>query len=615
LPPLLRDLGLWFWRLGPGNPILVRVVFAGGKRLRHLWIRTGYLAVLTVAVIVGVLIAQSQAGGGASLAALAKSATRVFEYISIVQMGMVCVLAPVFAAGAITQERDAQTYHILLATPLSNAQIVLGSLLSRLYFVIVLLLASVPLFCIMMVWGGVTGREIILTLALCVATATVTASVAIAVSVMKVGTGRTIFSFYLAIGLYLMGVWAAARLPALIPSESEPAPGQIDRMSWLAAFHPFLALWVVLNKTPAPDPSTTAHYGFPWAQWLAYPHGSFIVMSLLISVALVCVSMLFVRRGAKVGEQTLLGRLFRTERYRGADSELSRKPRHVWSNPVAWREAVTRAAAGSGGRMRLALIAAGGLAAVMLLVAYWKGLPAGAVRLWLKGLVGVELGLALFIVTATAATSMTREKEEQTLDLLLTTPLESRHLIGGKIRGLVAFALPMLFLPAASILLFVLFDLFSGRGSRAPGPVVHAENLLTLPVVMVAFTAFASMIGLRMSIHQRRTVVAVLLSVAVVLCVFAITASCAFSARGAQAAVVSGVLSPLSPLSAVMMAIDPAGFVTVGLPGTTNVDVSFLRLVAALSAAIAALVYGLIGWWIYQDLIRNFDMVIRKQSS
>ena len=158
LQTLVNDLGSWLWRLVPANPILVRVVHAGGRRLQHLWIRIGYLAVLMCAVSIGVVVAQS--GGSSSLTALAKSATQVFKVVSSLQLLMVCILAPVFTAAAITQEKNSQTFNILLATPLTNGQIVLGSLLSRLYFVFVLLLAGIPLFCIMMVYGGVTGDKI-----------------------------------------------------------------------------------------------------------------------------------------------------------------------------------------------------------------------------------------------------------------------------------------------------------------------------------------------------------------------------------------------------------------------------------------------------------------------
>ena len=49
---VFKDLGLWFWRLAPANPILVRVVHAGGRRVRHLWIRIGYLSILAAVVVI-----------------------------------------------------------------------------------------------------------------------------------------------------------------------------------------------------------------------------------------------------------------------------------------------------------------------------------------------------------------------------------------------------------------------------------------------------------------------------------------------------------------------------------------------------------------------------------
>ncbi len=222
---VLRDLGHWMWRLVPANPILVRVVHSGGRRSRHLLIRAGYLLAMTIAVVVGVVITHS-GSEGASLADLAKRATQVFQTVSFIQLLLVCILAPIFTAAAITQEKDSQTFNILLSTPLTNGQIVLGSLLSRLFFVCVLLLASVPLFCIMMVYGGVTGDKIALSGALAAGTALLTGSLAITISVIRIGTGRTIFSFYLAIAIYMIVIYSLASWSGVIPPEAQPAPGQ-----------------------------------------------------------------------------------------------------------------------------------------------------------------------------------------------------------------------------------------------------------------------------------------------------------------------------------------------------------------------------------------------------
>lgn len=611
MPAILRDLGQWFWRLVPANPILVRVVLAGGRRERHALIRALYVAIFAAVVVIGVIIMRT--GDNVSLTGLAKSASGVFGWVALLQVGLVCLLAPIFAAAAITQEKDSQTYSILMSTPLTNAQIVLGSLLSRLYFVIALLISGLPLVCITMVYGGVTGSEIGLTFLLAASTATITASIAIAISVIKVGTGRTIFTFYLMIALYLALLGALSTVPTFIPPEAEPGPGGGGRLSWLAAFHPFLALNAALNVTPAPDIVQVSHYGFPRAQWLAYPHYSFIVMSLGISVLLVAASVGFARRGAKVGEPTWFGRLFQRERSGGGAGEVLRKPRHVWANPVAWREAETKAAAGSGGTVRAVLLFIGLAGAVALLIAHATGTAPAMIRLWLKGLVSVEIGLSMFIATATAATSMTREKEGNTLDLLLATPLQSSQIISGKIRGLVTFAAPMLAVPGITLLLFIAWDFVTGAYRRGTA-ILNPESVLLLPMIVAGFTVFSCAIGLKWSIAAKKTLVAVLLSVGVVMLVFGGVYVCAVQALSAVP-IVSTILATLSPLSSVLSMLDPQDFLTAGLQTPSRSDLAAHRIAAAASCVISSLIYFLISLSIHRAMVRTFDMTIRKQSA
>src|SRR5688572_8881995 len=142
------------WRLIPANPILLRVVESGGKRTRDLIIRCGYLGLLIGWVIFLLMTSGSEIGSG-DLSSLAKTSSSIFQSISYVQLALVALLAPIFTAGAITQEKDSQTYDILLATPLTNGQVVLGSLLSRLFFIVSLLISGIPIFSITQIFGGV----------------------------------------------------------------------------------------------------------------------------------------------------------------------------------------------------------------------------------------------------------------------------------------------------------------------------------------------------------------------------------------------------------------------------------------------------------------------------
>jgi hypothetical protein len=45
----------WLWHLLPANPIVVRIVEGGSRRVGHLWVRMGYLGALIVLMIVGLL--------------------------------------------------------------------------------------------------------------------------------------------------------------------------------------------------------------------------------------------------------------------------------------------------------------------------------------------------------------------------------------------------------------------------------------------------------------------------------------------------------------------------------------------------------------------------------
>ncbi|MHC4090688.1 MAG: ABC transporter permease [Planctomycetota bacterium] len=603
---LLSKLGLWFWHLVPANPIVVRVVLGASRRPRHLWLRFAYLSILVMVVLIALI---PKTSGGGSLSDLAKGASATFKWASITQLALMCFLAPIFTAGAITQEKDAQTFNILLSTPLSNAQIVFGSLLSRLYFVIMLLAAGLPIFFITMVYGGVTASQIVESFAIAGGTAVLTGSLAIAISMIRVGTRRTIFSFYLMIGLYLLalyflGLWRGTWI--------DEAPASIGerKLSWLAAYHPFLALEVALNRIPAPEIGRVASAGWPTKYFYAYPQTVYVVLTLGLSLVLTVLSMFFVRRGAKEGESSFLGAL--AEKLgRPTSGQRTRKPRRVWANPVAWREAVTRAAAANRGLMRYVLLAGGAVAAILLLWEYGQsdaGFGASETREWLMVMVMIEFGIVLLVSANTAATGMTKERESNTMDLLLTSPLTSRYIIWGKLRGLVSFTVPMIAVPVASVLLFAIYDLFATEGVG----VAYLEAAVELAALMLVFTAATCMLGLHFSLRSKRTVRAVMVTLGtMILLLLAATAIGmqlvgAFGAGGA-------VVAPFTPFTAIQAICDPGTLVD--QPSELAGNMSYIRGLALVGSALSTGVVVLIVASMYKSMVRNFDMTIRKQTA
>ncbi len=623
----LNDIGRWLWRLLPGNPILLRVVAVGSKRPRHLLARVAYLvALLAVFLLGGGLLL---GGSGQTLADLAKQATRSFMNVSIVQLFLMSFIAPVFCAGAITQEKDANTYHILLTTPLTNGQIVLGTLFSRLFFVWALLLAGLPIFCVTMVYGGVTTAEIFESFGLAACTGLITGSIAITLSFLRIGTPRTLFAFFAGVAIYLLGVGLAGlssgtRLPEAPPGTggwtlSSRVPPQ---MSWLAPLHPLLALLVVTGQTPAPPLSDVYHYGWP-ARWLlAYPQYGYMALTTLASAAMVVVSLFFVRRGAREGENRLWNWLARHLPRRSG--ERRRKVRRVWRNPIAWREAQTRASAGGRSLLRPVFVVAGVLAGGTLFLGHyggWWGLGAanpGETRFLLTVFVWLELAVILLVVTNTAATTLTREKEAQTMELLLATPLTSRYIVAGMLQGLVRLALPLIAVPTGVILAFAAAGLLA-----ASPPVAPPEAVIGVPLLMTSFAALAAMIGLHFSLVSRKTVKAVMTATAVVLGAAGLLSACgAFLSD--QNSLLAAVLLPFTPFPAVQAVLDPwsvlGRHVTRNAwgggpaPAPSVAAINSFRTVAFTFSLVGSAVYLGITYAFHKGMVRNFDMIVRRQA-
>ena len=71
------------------------------------------------------------------------------------------LMAPSFAAGAITGEKERKSYEMLLASPLRPGAIVLGKLLASLCHLLLLVFASLPIVMLCLPLGGVSLYEVL----------------------------------------------------------------------------------------------------------------------------------------------------------------------------------------------------------------------------------------------------------------------------------------------------------------------------------------------------------------------------------------------------------------------------------------------------------------------
>ncbi|MCC7389183.1 MAG: ABC transporter permease subunit [Phycisphaerales bacterium] len=606
MPAILR----WFLRLAPTNPIAVRLVQNGSRRTRHMYIRSAYLAVLVIVLLWRLLLT----GGSAELSYrdLAEAGASSFIAIAYLQVGLICVIAPVFMAGAIAQEASPRTWEVLLTTPLTAAEIVLGNLFGRLFFILALLFASLPLFALVQYFGGVPGGSIFASYLIAGCAAVLVGTIAIALAVSRMAGRRAVFTFYVSVVSYLavtMAIDAMIRLRSGYPG-----------VTWMTVINPFLTLRALLEPSNYPR----ADEAGPWM--LRHPVTAWCYLSVGVSLVLMVLSAITVRLG---GLASLAGnRKAGVPWYRkmfglGAAGAEHRPPRTVWSNPIAWREAAARNSTFGRILARWSFVAMGAALGVALVIAYHIGtFGASDFQLSLAFTVLGELVIIALIAINMSATAVSREREDGTLDLLLTTPITPGSYLTGKMRGLVAYLLPMLAVPMGTLALTAVYVLTGGLG-REDGamvsasvnggatvsiPVLLPEAALLAPLVTIPFIMFCVIIGLQWSLKSKGTIASVIGAVGVVGVISGVIGLCAWKS-GEGLAIIGAVLTAASPATLVFACIHPDSALAETISSTSLAQA---RISLIVGGAIAAGVYIGVVYGVHASMVKNFDFTVRK---
>ncbi|MEM9419881.1 MAG: hypothetical protein AAGA25_12645 [Planctomycetota bacterium] len=627
----MQAVGRYFWRLGPGNPMVVRIVEGGSRRMQHMFVRMGYLGLLVILVVIG-LLSGGGLGENVSLGNLAIAGSQVFRLIAYGQVLGVCLLAPLFMAGAIASEQSGKTYNILLTTPLSNLQIVLGSLAGRLFFVLALLFSGLPLFAVVLVFGGVRTGSVLMAFAVAACTAIFVGSVAVTLSVLRAGGRKAVFVFVIAIMAYLVGLYALDR-GLLRVIDPEPYT------TWLTSLHPILVLESSLLSTYSPPPpEALADYAAPLAFFRGSPFAAFVVWTLCGSVLMVLGCALGLRQVGQ-GEAKWLIALKRTLRL--SKGERTHAPRQVTGNPIAWREANTRGKMFGGilGRYGFALL--GWVGAGLLVWLYHTNrlpqlpttnsatgsslmAPYEVFHRLLTILLVLEVAVVTLVAIYMSAGCVSREREDGTLDIMLTTPVTPRQYIWGKLRGLVRFlglmiAVPVLTVVGVSAYALVGkmlgwsqsgFTYYGLDGGTYPDtPLVLPEVGLWLALMLVPFIALCVASGMAWSLKAKGVLGAVVPTVGIIGAVVLVMGLCGWSGFGTTA-LIGPVVNGFSPATNAAMLINPWDRVD-GFVGEGEI---FGRVSLALAALVAAAGYSMIVYALIAGMVKGFDQTVRKLS-
>ena len=505
------------------GPVFSREAAVAPRRARLYIMRTVYaiaLLVLMCTAWMTLLGTQSIRNVGD----MARFGTVLFQILAPIQLAMIVFLSAIQAASNIAIEKDRQTLILLLMSRLTNSELVLGKLFASLLSIGVMLITSLPIFMLIVLFGGTSFEQVGWTFAVTAATALAAGSLGATVALWREKTFQTLALVAMVI-VFWIGLFEGIRLAGfelfgLTADQISGAASPIQAI--LAASHPTVSNTWQVAVVP------------------------YLVVSILIAVCLCNLAILKVRRwnpsrdvrqGQQASEESAQVNLFTGEVVldgQNADVEkqsdaavarqvveqseglrsghvddraraASKKSRRVWDNPVLWREMKTWAY----GKKILFIRASYWLLAGFVFFAVYLLVSSGeATRVTADEGVTIPavakplapfLLVSIVMINALAVTSVTTERDGRALDLLMVTDISPKEFLFGKLFGVMYVVLDMILLP----LLICGFLWYNGA--------ISLENLVYVFIGFLVLVVFVAMLGIHcgMSYSASRQSIAV----------------------------------------------------------------------------------------------------------
>ena len=182
------------------NPVLQRELLANLRSGRSVALLAVYQCVLA-----GVVLLAWPTDSRLDLTTSPDSARRLVNLFFLGQYVIASLMAPSFAAGAITGEKERATLEMLLASPLRPAAIVIGKMIASLLHLGMLIIGSLPIIVLCLPLGGVSVYEVLAAYLALVASVVLFGSIGILCSSYFPRTSSSLVVSYLIILPLVMG--------------------------------------------------------------------------------------------------------------------------------------------------------------------------------------------------------------------------------------------------------------------------------------------------------------------------------------------------------------------------------------------------------------------------
>ena len=399
-------------------------------------------------------------------------------FLLTVGIGVVLV-TPLYMATAISEEKEKRCIDFLLATHLTNYEIVMGKLAARFLNLLGILLPALPILAVTQVWGGVDVDQLAKGFVAIVMAMLSYSCVSLFCSAIARRTRNAVilayvFLFLLNLGAGLADSWDLSSPVGLILHRSNP-PKEVVRQIVVDGDQEAAEIW--FNDT-------LTRYCY-FHLFLAIP---------MLSAASLVVRRLALKAAARVH------RVYSAQQAKGATSNRPLHPLTIKNNPpigdqpLVWKERYLGRTFGGfavGTTMWMLLN--------MIIFSFFPIMLVIGVQDWQKFTHGVPMRVGLMIMGVVyllaigmrMASCITREREQDTMLSLLTLPVRKIDILRAKWLGaLFRSARPML-----SVTLLFALTVISAA--------LPVENFVLLIAAMAAHIYFAGNLGLMLSVFCR----------------------------------------------------------------------------------------------------------------
>ena len=221
------------------NPVLAKELRDRVRTWRSPLLITIYvLALAQIGGFVYYLQTRYSYGGTQAL----RLGVELFGILAIAQLALIAFLAPGMTASIISGERERQTWPLLLVTRLSPFSIVIGKLLSAISYIVLLILASMPIYSMVFLFGSVAMRDLLLVVLISLATTVTIASLGLFCSALFKRTITAIVISYLLSFFLFGGTLISAAVIQNMNMEKWSRLNQIPPTPFIVNFNPIVAL-------------------------------------------------------------------------------------------------------------------------------------------------------------------------------------------------------------------------------------------------------------------------------------------------------------------------------------------------------------------------------------